>query len=116
MIFRRPLSQSWLILSPLKTLAISHIFLVWRLFLLLLGLFLSQRKYICNLLTKTNMVKAKLVQSPMCPNLVPKLLDGTSLHCEGNILFPNMVKAISPHCWRTLISFSHSSRYFIHRQ
>lgn len=45
----------------------------------LAGLFLSQQKYICEFLTKLNLVRAKPTQSLMCLNLVQKLLDSTSL-------------------------------------
>lgn len=42
------------------------------------GLFLSQWKYICDIFTKTNMAEEKLVQSPMRPYPVLKILDGSS--------------------------------------
>ena len=41
------------------------------------GLFLSQRKYICDLLKKTNMHDAKEVSSPLVPSLKLTFHDGT---------------------------------------
>ncbi|KAK1577437.1 hypothetical protein Q3G72_021763 [Acer saccharum] len=43
------------------------------------GLFLSQQKYVTNLLNRTKMIDAKLVSTPLLTNQSLKLLDGTSL-------------------------------------
>lgn len=42
------------------------------------GLFFSQHKYIRDILTKSNMLGAKDVSTPLSTTIAPKLLDGTS--------------------------------------
>lgn len=70
------------------------------------GLLLFQYKYIYDLLEKTNMLNANKVLTPMSPNHVPSLQDGTSLsdattYCSivGRLQYLSLSLALTLHLW-----------------
>lgn len=63
----------------LKTLGSSNYFLGFEAFGDKTGLYLSQRKYVKNLLKKTNMVDAKPTPTPMFENQKLSLEDGEAI-------------------------------------
>lgn len=62
----------------LKDMGILHLFIGVEVITIQLGLFLSQHKYIHDLLTNTNMSGAKQVSTPLSTSQSLKLMDGTT--------------------------------------
>ena len=70
----------------LKDLGALHFFLGVEAFPTANGLFLSQQKYICDLLHRTNMLESKEVSHPMSSSEQLKLQDGTPLQMPLSIV------------------------------
>jgi hypothetical protein len=62
----------------LKDMGLLHFFLGIKVIPTRTGLFLSQHKYVRDLLTSTNMIGAKDVSTPLSTSISLQLVDGTS--------------------------------------